>query len=294
MRQLRRLLGMRMPAAGRSSYDVKKRGVIDGQQRSWRMKRLSQSVLLCLLLLVVIFSLGSLVYTLLLRSDIFRMTAVSVKGNQVITQQQILKTAGLHRGVNLLTLDISSVKISVRGEQWVEQVWVKRYWPSTVEIIIREYKPFALINLERDGTRQLYYMNSKGVVFAPSTAERDLDYPVVNGSGLADDLQGKRFQENSLGAMALDFLKLTARGNQILPTQAISEINVDTESGLIVYLVDHPFPIYIGRDKIRLRFKRLVKILAKLYRDDKIKDIAEIRIDYADNKILVARVDETP
>ena len=294
MRQLRRLVGMRISVADRRGYNGKNKGVVEIQQRSWQMKRVSQNGLLFLLLLIVVVSLGWLGYTMLLRSDIFRMTDVSVQGNQVTTQQQILKTAGLHRGVNLLTLDISGIEASVREELWIEQVRVKRYWPSTVEIVIGEYKPFALINLERDGTRQLYYMNNKGVVFAPSTAEKDLDYPVVNGSGLEEDLQGKRFQEGSLGALALEFLKLTAKGNQILPTQAVSEINVDPEDGLIVYLVDHPFPIYMGRGDIRLRFSRLVKILAKLYRDNKIKGVAEIRIDYADNKILVARVDEAP
>lgn len=248
--------------------------------------------MLWLLFMGLIFCLAWLSYTLLLGSSIFRMTSVSVNGNQVTTQQQILKTAGLHQGVNLLTLDISRVTGLILEEQWVDQVWIKRHWPSTVEIIIREYKPFALLNLERDGIRQLYYMDNKGVVFAPASAEKDLDYPVVNGPGLAADLVGKQFQTGSLGGMALDFLKLTARGNQILPTQAVSEINVDPESGLIVFLVDHPFPIYMGKDEIRLRFDRLVRVLAKLYRDDEVKGVAEIRMDYGEKKILVARTED--
>jgi len=292
-RLLHRLAGMHLRAVG-SPYRAggRKKRAVDREQRSWRIKKLSQKTMVFLLLPVVIFSMGWLAYVMLLHSDIFRMTSVSVQGNQVTTQAQILKAAGLHRGVNLLSLDVSGIEAAVRQEQWVEQAWLKRDWPSTVEIIIREYKPFALINLERDGIRQLYYMNSNGVVFAPSTAERDLDYPVVNGAGLAEDLQGSRFHENSLGAMALDFLKLTARGNQILPTQAVSEINADSENGLVVYLVDHPFPIYMGKDKVRLRFERLVRILAKLYREDRIKEVGEIRMDYAEDKILVARVDE--
>ncbi|MCL7486690.1 MAG: FtsQ-type POTRA domain-containing protein [Desulfobulbaceae bacterium] len=292
-RLFRRVAGMDLRASGRWYRPaIGKKGTVDSRQRSWRIKKISQKAMLFILMPLVVFSLGWLAYVMLLHSDIFRMTSVSVKGNQVTTPAQILKTAGLQRGVNLLTLDVSAIEASVRQEQWVDQVWLKRHWPSTVEIIIREYKPFALINLERDGIRQLYYMDSKGEVFAPSTAERDLDYPVVNGAGLAEDLQGKRFRENSLGATAFDFLKLTARGNQILPTQAVSEISVDRENGLIVYLVDHPFPIYMGKDKIRLRFDRLVRILAKLYRDDSIKGVGEIRMDYGEDKILVAGVDE--
>lgn len=281
-----------MPAKAKHRNGWKKKDPVNSRQRTWRMKRMSQKALLWLLLPVIMAGLVGLGYNMLLSSDIFTITAVSVKGNQVTNQQQILKAAGLNLGGSLLTLDVPRIEALIMQEQWIDQVWIKRHWPSTVEVKIQEYKPFALINLERDGSRQLYYMNNKGVVFAPSTAARDLDYPVVNGSFLADDLHGKRFQEDSLGAMALDFLKLTARGNQILPTQAVSEINVDPEGGLIVYLVDHPFPIYMGKEKIKIRFSRLVRVLAKLYRDDKIKGVAEIRMDYADNKILVARIDE--
>ena len=105
-------------------------------------------------------------------------------------------------------------------------------------------------------------------------------------------MDGKRMAKDSTGSMALEFLRLTDKGNQILPTQAISEINVDPKEGLIVYLVDYPFPIYMGKEKIRVRFSRLVKVLARLYKDEKIKGVAEIRMDYAENKILVSRVGE--
>jgi len=291
-RQLRRFIGIRVPGVSKYISSGKKKAAVE-HQHTWQAKKVSLKVMLWLLLMALICCLAWMFYTMLLRSDIFRMTSVSVQGSQVTTRQQILKKGGLHRGVNLLTLDVSHAKALILEEPWVDQVWVNRHWPSTVEIIIREYKPFALINLERDGIQQLYYMNNKGVVFAPVSAEKDLDYPVMNGHGLDDDLLGKRFQEGSLGGVALEFLKLTDRGNQILPTQAVSEINVDPENGLIVYLVDHPFPIYMGKDEVRLRFGRLIRVLAKLYKGDKVKGVAEIRMDYGDNKILVARNEGT-
>lgn len=281
-----------LPSKIKHGNEKRKKDLVEKRQRTFRAKRISQKVMLWLLLPVLIICLVGLVYTMLLRSDIFRITMVSVKGDQVTTQEQILKTAGVRRGNNLLTLDVSLIEDSIKKEQWVDKVWVKRQWPSTVEIIVQEHKPFALINLERDGIKQLYYMDKKGVVFAPSTAKRDLDYPVVNGSLLADYMQGKQFIEGSPGALALEFLKLTAKGNQILPTQAVSEININQEGSLIVYLVDHPFPIYMGNEKIKIRFNRLVKVLAKLYQDEKIEGVAEIRMDYDNNKILVARIDE--
>jgi hypothetical protein len=87
--------------------------------------------------------------------------------------------------------------------------------------------------------------------------------------------------------MALDFLNLAAQGNQILPSQGVSEVHVSPEKGIVVYLIDHPFPIFMGRDKVRTRFKLLVRVLAQLYQQDKVKEVAEIRMDYAEDKILV-------
>lgn len=281
-----------MPSKIKHGNGWREKDPVNAGQRTLRMRKVSQRAMLLLLLAVVIAGISGLGYIVLLRSDIFKITEISVMGNQVTTQQQVLQAAGLRKGSNLLTLDVQGIEALIRQEQWVDQVWIKRYWPSTVEITVQEYKPFALINLERDGKRQLYYMDKKGIVFAPSTAEKDIDYPVVNGSRLAEHIQGKKFKEDSPGAMALEFLKLTAKGNQILPTQAVSEINVDKNGGLVVFLVDHPFPIYMGKEKIKVRFYRLIKVLAKLYDDKKIRGVAEIRMDYADNKILVSRVDD--
>lgn len=281
-----------MPSKIRDGDGWRKKDPVNEGQRSLRMKKVSQRAMLLMLLTVFIVGLSGLAYVVLLRSDIFKLTDISVVGNQVTTRQQVLQAAGLRKGNNLLTLDVQLAESLIREEQWIDQVQIKRYWPSTITITVQEYKPFALINLKRDGNRQLYYMDKKGVVFAPSTAEKDLDYPVVNGFGLSEQLQGKKFKEGTPGAMALEFLKLTAKGNQILPTQAVSEINVDKDGGLVVYLVDHPFPIYMGKEKIKIRFYRLIKVLAKLYDTKKIEGVAEIRMDYADNKILVSRMDD--
>lgn len=287
-----RFTGTWMPSTMKQGKSGRKKSATENPQRSLQIKRVSQKAVLWMLIPVMALSLAWLGYIMLLRSDIFRMTVVSVQGNQVLSQEQILNRAGIRPGINLLSMDVGKVAATIRQENWVEKAWIKRHWPSTLEIIIHEYRPFALMNMEREGVKQLYYVNRNGVVFAPSSAKRDLDYPVINGSFSADKLIGKKLPEDSLGSMALEFLRLTDKGNQILPTQAISEINVDQAEGLVVYLVDYPFPIFMGKEKIKLRFSRLVKVLAKLYKEDKIKGVAEIRMDYAENKILVSRTGE--
>ncbi|GAB4332298.1 MAG: hypothetical protein Kow0089_00110 [Desulfobulbaceae bacterium] len=288
-RGLNLVVRARPDSAPRLGAGRRRKPSVDAEQRSLRLRKRSRRMLPWLLGPFVVLLLLWSGFNLLARSDIFRLTEVEVAGNRTVDKEQILKSSGLRRGVNLLRLDPGQIGARIAADPWIEDVQVKRRWPSSVQIIVTEYKPFALVNLERDGVRQLYYMDRKGTVFAVAAAERDLDYPVVNGAGLVDDMDGKRLRGGTLGAAALEFLRLTASGNQVLPAQAVSEIGVDPEDGLTVYLVDHPFPIYMGKSDIRTRFRRLVKVLARLYKTDEIHDVTAIRMDYGENKILVTR-----
>lgn len=259
-------------------------------QRSWTVKKISRAVMFVLLACGFGSAVAGGSYVFLSRSDIFKITEFIVAGNTQVPQQQILARAELKRGLNLLALDIDQVEKKTLSHPWIEKVSVKRHWPSTVEIRVNEYRPLALINIEREGRKQLSYVNKKGVVFAPSTPSRDLDYPVLTGDSLAEDIQDSSVISDSLLAKAVEFLNLAAKGNQILPAQAVSEVHVSSDRGVIVYLVDHPFPIYMGAEKIRTRFYLLVRVLAELYRQDRVKDIAEIRMDYGKDRILVANI----
>jgi hypothetical protein len=221
-------------------------------------------------------------------SDIFRLTEVSIIGNRRISDQKIIELTGLIQGTNLLGFDVQTAEIQAQALNWVDQVDVKISWPARVVVRVREYQPLAMVNVGGNGERQLYYIDRSGVVFAPVTPGEDIDFPVITGelAGLGDN--GKQVVKEALPAEALSFLRLAARGNAILPVQAVSEVHVDPIVGLIVYLVDRPFPIYLGEDRIRIKYYRLVKILERLYRKKKIDEIKEIRMDYTENKVLVA------
>jgi hypothetical protein len=64
---------------------------------------------------------------------------------------------------------------------------------------------------------------------------------------------------------------------------------VSQEKGIIVYLVERPFPIYVGCGSVKKRYYQLVKLLERFYRKKKIEGIKEIRMDYQEGRILVAR-----
>lgn len=66
---------------------------------------------------------------------------------------------------------------------------------------------------------------------------------------------------------------------------------MDADEGLILYLVEHPFPIFFGEGDIRRKYVRLRKVLEMLYKPRRtgmdIGRVAYIKMDYLKDKVIV-------
>lgn len=264
---------------------------IAGIQRQAQIKWYSRGVVTLVFLGAVVGFLSWGGYALLMRSDVFRLTDIQVKGNRVSSLSQILKKGNIEQGVSLFAVDAKAAVRAISSLPWIERVTLTKRWPSAIEIKVREQRPLALVNIENASGSTLFYLNNKGALFAPLLLGQDFDYPVVTGVTLRAGELAKQLPQGTVAESALVLLKLAAKGNAILPIQSISEVHVDNRQGVVVYLVDQPFPIYFGTEKIYTKYYRLVKILERLYRKKKIEGIASIRMDYMENKVLVARAE---
>ncbi len=107
-----------------------------------------------------------------------------------------------------------------------------------------------------------------------------------------DSLHSKEEKKEMIVTANL-FLRLAERNNPNLPAQDISELHFTRKGELILYLVEHPFPIYFGREQIKRKYTQLRQVLEVLYRKKRggasIEKVAYIRMDYQKNKVLVAR-----
>jgi len=265
----------------------KSRVTVVARQRSRQSGYLSRIALLALLLVIGLSVGGWYYHFLLKKSDIFRLTTVSVQGNRMTRKAEILELASIEQGINLLGFDIDLAEERILRHPWVERVDILRSWPSSLEVRVHEYRPLAMVNVENEQGGDLYYIDQHGKIFAQVESSQDLDFPVITGL----DSVGAVIADKGLAAEAFSFLLLAARGNPIMPLQTISEVHVSPEKGLVVYLVDRPFPIYMGYNNITTRYYQLVKLLERLYRKRKVKEIKEIRMDYYEDRILVAKVE---
>ncbi len=265
--------------------------VVVGQQQQRLFGELSRTGILFVLLAFSLAVGGWQLRKALDSSEIFRLATVSVQGTRMTSKAQILDLGGIEQGVSLLSFDVDLACKRISGNPWVDSVEIVRNWPSSLIIYVHEFKPLAMINIEGEMGRSLYYVDSRGKIFARVDKGQDLDFPVLTGIESMGKVVGNVLGDRGLAAEAFRFLRLAALGNPIVPLQTISEVNVSPGKGLIVYLVDSPFPIYMGYSDIRTRYYQLVKLLERLYRKEKIEEIKEIRMDYYEDRILVAKLE---
>ncbi|MDO5673338.1 MAG: FtsQ-type POTRA domain-containing protein [bacterium] len=215
--------------------------------------------------------------------NIFRVTDLRVSGARFITERQALELTGLRQGLNLITFSTRAAEKKIAQHPWVADAQIKKQWPSGVLVQVREFAPFAMINLETaPGEYSLRYLDYDGHVIAAVQEGASLDFPVISGAG-ADDIADDRLVQGGSAQGALQILHFAARGNALLPLQSVSEVRITQEKALILYLADHPFPIYFGNDRLQNKFNNLLQLLKKLYDSGEISQIAGLELTYGEN-----------
>ena len=117
-------------------------------------------IIFCLLSLIVYTS-DSFVYPI----EEIEITSTNSNHNT----EKINEIVASIKGQDLLSLDLSDIKRSIRSDDWIRDVEIKKSFPDTLEIIIIPQQPYAIYNskiMMLDGT----------VIEAPSLP---LDLPII-------------------------------------------------------------------------------------------------------------------
>ncbi len=245
----------------------------------------------CLISAIMLFfnSGGFSLFSILLEDiDYFKITRISVQGNVNSSADEIRAGSGITVGSSLFSVNAEKISTAVKKENlWVDQVRVSRHWPDTVILRVEEYKPYALIAVGEGEHEELFYLDKKGTVFIKTSFGMDLDYPVITGLEGVDEIEEAADEIKDL----LELLGLAGSNNPNLPIQSISELHVDAQDGVILHLVEHPFPIFLGDDEMRKKYIRLRKVLEMLYKPRRtgmdIGRVAYIKMDYLEDKVIV-------
>lgn len=139
----------------------------------------------------------------------FAIQHIEIKGNLKYASEGQLQT-DYHSllGKSLLTTSLSTIKAVAVSPEWIEGADVRKVWPNTLQILVREYKPLAYW---RDGQ-----LISTGAVIISPHPVPDLPLPKLYGPEDSSDIVLEQFglisQMLSSTSLRIEKLKLELRG----------------------------------------------------------------------------------
>ncbi|MPZ57716.1 MAG: FtsQ-type POTRA domain-containing protein [Rhizobiales bacterium] len=109
----------------------------------------------------------------------FRIAAVALSGNQQITREEILATAGITGRKSLFFFDVDVARAKLKTNPWIADATVLKLYPDRLQIGITERRPFALWQING----KVLVVADDGTVLEPYVARRFTRLPFIVGRG---------------------------------------------------------------------------------------------------------------
>jgi cell division septal protein FtsQ len=182
-------------------------------------------------------------HDLITQWDHFNAQTIQITGNRHLTDNQILELAGIHRGQNILAVNLGLARRRLISHGWIADAAVNRKLPAGLGIEIREYTPAAVLDLGPG-----FLMNARGSVFKKAGPDESGRLPVVSGLVYAD-LAGGKQPVTPLMRAVVNLLEMSRDPAAVIPGKRLKKIQADRETGLTLTLAGRPATIKIGYDR---------------------------------------------
>jgi len=109
----------------------------------------------------------------------FLLSRFEVRGNRVLTEDEILELSGAVMGSNLLDIRISVLEEAVAASPRVKRAYVRRVLPDRVVVTLDEKRPAALVLV---GANDILEVTDDGAVLPAAAQTASVDLPVITGA----------------------------------------------------------------------------------------------------------------
>src|SRR5215217_659837 len=117
----------------------------------------------------------------------FRIVSFALSGEQHISREEVLATAGVTGRRSLLFLDVEETRERLKTNPWIADATVLKLYPGELQIHIEEREAFAL--WQKDG--RVSVIAADGTVLEPYVSPRLIRLPLIVGPGA--DKQANEF-----------------------------------------------------------------------------------------------------
>ncbi|MFH1689304.1 MAG: FtsQ-type POTRA domain-containing protein [Candidatus Eisenbacteria bacterium] len=170
----------------------------------------------------------------------FLLLRFEVRGNRVLTEEEILVLSGVVMGSNLLDVRISALEEAVAASPRVDRAQARRVLPDRVVVTLDEKRPAALVAAVSGGVVEV---TDDGAVLPIAAQTASVDLPVITGA-VGDVEPGI----DTLSPELVDALALLRRAQEVSEGlwMDISEVRIAPGSGLVIYTVADGAEIRVG------------------------------------------------
>jgi cell division protein FtsQ len=191
--------------------------------------------------------------------SLFPLRQVAFTGNRHVTDNELRQLTGIHSDENLLMISGSQVSRRLLKSPWVRSVSLRKEYPGSLSIAIKEAEPFALLDMNN----RLFLLDGDGRLLEELRGDSVPFLPVITGDpynekeGLSEALKLARLLNEKGLSSETDRLEIVAHK----PTELSVKIN-----GVLVK---------VGQGEYEEKIERLIKL------EKDIKNMG-VPIDYID------------
>ncbi len=249
-----------------------------GGEKFQRIVKKAIRVACQLLLLFFFLFTGHWVYGHLLGDPYFRVREVEVEGGRKMARETLHSLTAMEGMPNLFSVNLKKAVKRLESHPWIEQVRVRKVFPSKILIQVEERKPMAIIQLG-----ELYYIDTHGEIFSPVGERDDYNYPYLTGVS-RQFLEKEPVEAKRLIMKALELLK-TVEQEKVAPLKELSEIHMEKTFGIQCFTKAEGVEIRMGWDDFEEKLKRL----SLIWSDFRKRGFSAVSIDCSDLKRMVVR-----
>jgi cell division protein FtsQ len=170
--------------------------------------------------------------------QILPIRSIQLQANfENLNRREIEATLRDYIGQGFFSLDIHELQQALKAKPWTESVSVRRVWPDTLHVVIRERKPVARWD-------EQHLLSSTATVYL-ADSNNFMQLPLVHAAN------------HSPGWALRQFHRLQTRFKAV--DERVVALSVDSRGALDVELING-LQIKLGRDEIVHKIDRLVRI----------------------------------
>lgn len=237
---------------------------------------------------LTVMSLGFvLCHDFLTQYDYFNARNIVVTGGSRLNADDITRQANVHRGMNILSLNLTNIRKKLLAHPWIEEADISRKLPNEIHIQIREEQAMAVIDLGRK-----FIINAGGIIFKEWGPADPENLPVITGLQFSD-ISASGTHRTPIFEAVMTVLTLGRESNSVLPNKLIQIIRVDREIGLTLLAFGENKQIKLGYDDYPGKYENLKNLLLHLRARSAFPDFRTIDLNDL-NRVVVHPVKTPP